>query len=94
MITEQVTSKTFTEDEIKRLILAEVPRFIKTDSEIREFILRIASERFADNDKTEDRFERFFEELKRDREENQRKWEENQKIIMSMLNDINIEQEV
>ncbi len=73
------TAKTFTKTELRRLILTEVPRFVKKDPEIREFILRIASDRFADRKKTEDRFERLFEELKRDREENQKKWEENQR---------------
>ncbi|MFN3533877.1 MAG: PD-(D/E)XK nuclease family protein [Desulfatiglandales bacterium] len=78
---ERSENTTLTKAELKRLILSEVPRLIKRDPEIREFILRIASERFADKKKTEDRFDRLLEELKRDREENQRKWDENQRRL-------------
>ncbi len=76
---EKSAAKSLTKSEIKRLILTEVPRFIKKDPEVREFILRISSERFADKKKTEDRIDRILEELKRDREENQKRWEENQR---------------
>ncbi len=75
------TAQKLTKSEIKRLILTEVPRFIKKDREIREFILKISSEKFADKKKTEDRIERILEELKRDRDENQKRWEENQKHL-------------
>ena len=76
---KKTAAKPLTKTELKRIILREVPRFVKKDPEIREFILNISAERFADKKKTEDRFERLLEELRRDREENQRKWEENQR---------------
>ncbi len=65
--------------EIKKIIFTEVPRLIKKDPEIREFILRISSEKFADKKKTEDRIDKLIEELRIERLENQKKWEENQK---------------
>ncbi|MCX7793186.1 MAG: DUF3782 domain-containing protein [Thermodesulfovibrionales bacterium] len=71
--------KPLTKTEIKKIILREVPRFVKKDPEIREFILKISAEKFADKKKTEDRFDRLLEELRKEREENQRKWEENQR---------------
>ncbi len=79
-----------TKSEIKRIIFTEVPRLIKKDPEIREFILRISSERFADKKKTEDRIDKLIEELRIERQENQKKWEENQKVINSILNEIKL----
>ncbi len=83
--------------EIKKIIFTEVPRLIKKDPEIREFILRISSEKFADKKKTEDRIDKLIEELRIERlenqkkwEENQKRWEENQKVINSILNEIKL----
>ncbi len=76
--------------EIKKIIFTEVPRLIKKDPEIREFILRISSEKFADKKKTEDRIDKLIEELRIERLENQKKWEENQKVINSILNEIKL----
>lgn len=71
--------------EIKHLIMEELPRMVKTDPEIRTYVLNITKDRYADRDRTEDRIDRILDELKRDREENQRKWEENQRVIEQML---------
>ncbi len=83
------------QEEMKRAILAELPRFMESDPEVRDFILRITRERFADKEETESRFDRIMSELQRDREIQEKKWgdqdkrwEENQNIIKGMLNSI------
>jgi len=68
--------KALSKKEIKEIILTELPKLIKKDVRIREFILQLAQERFADKKKTEDRFEALLKEIKSLREEGERRWEE------------------
>jgi hypothetical protein len=91
-----------TQEDMKRAILAELPRLMESDPDVRDFILRITRERFADKEETESRFDRIMSELQRDREiqekkweeQNKRwlawekKWEENQQVIKGILNSI------
>jgi hypothetical protein len=49
--------------------------------DIQRAVFLISRKSFADRDKTEDRFDRMLEELKKDREENSRKWEETNKKL-------------
>ncbi len=81
--------------ELKKAIFSDLPRMMRTEPEIRDFILRITQEMYAGKQDTESRFDRMMDELQRDREyqdkkweENQKKWEENQKTINSMLKSI------
>ena len=74
--------------ELKQAIMSDLPKMMETDPEIREFILRITREMYADKQTTESRFDRIMQELKRDREEQNQKWEENQKATNSMLESI------
>jgi hypothetical protein len=85
-----------TRKEIKSIIISELPRIIEEDPEIRRYVLDVTRGRYADKEKTEDRIGMILDELKRDREENARKWdehlkedaakwEENQKVIKGML---------
>ncbi len=76
---------------IKQIIKAELPKIMETDPEIHDFILRLTRKQCADRNQTDDRIERLFEDLKRDRaisekrwEENQKKWEENQKELREL----------
>lgn len=65
--------------EIKDIIKSELPRMMETDPEIREFIFRITRDLYAGKQETESRFDRILNELQRDREANERKWEEQTK---------------
>jgi len=56
-----------------------LPIIMQEDMEIQSFILHIARTHFADKRETESRFDRLLDELRRDREEQSRKWDE-QKI--------------
>jgi len=74
-----------------QLIRRELPGILQRDQEMREWVLRITRNRYADKSETESRFDRLLEELRRDREENtrlwweqNRKWEENQRILDEM----------
>lgn len=64
-----------TEQQVKQIILRELPAIVQSDVEVRNFILRLSREQFADKRETESRFDRVLEELRHDREENSRKWD-------------------
>jgi hypothetical protein len=74
---------------IKRLIKQELPGLMKKDRKIREWILQLTKEQFTEKaneieTKTESRFDRLLEEMKKDREDQNKKWEENQKEIRKL----------
>ena len=62
--------------QLVQLIRQELPGILQRDREMREWVLRLTREQYADKRETESRFDRLLEELRRDREENTRKWEE------------------
>ena len=69
---------------IKKLIKQELPGLMKRDSKIREWILKLTKEQLtvkanAIETKTESKFDRLLAELKKDREEQNKKWEEQNK---------------
>lgn len=64
------------DQDVIALIRQELPELVRQDPEIRAWVLQIAEERFADRAQTESRFEQLLEELRRDREEWNRRWEE------------------
>jgi len=81
---------TLNDQTIKKLIKQELPGLMKKDRKIREWILLLTKEQLTEKaneieTKTEGKFERLLEELKRDREEQARKWEENQKEIRKLF---------
>ncbi len=65
--------------QLKQIIMRELPGILQRDPEVQEFILRLARQHFADREETESRFDRLLDELRRDREEQYHKWEEHQK---------------
>jgi hypothetical protein len=69
-----------TTEQIKEIIVKELPVMVENDPEIHRFFLKLSRRHFADKAQTEDRFDRVLEELQRERERQDRKWEEqNQK---------------
>ncbi len=87
------------QEQIRNIIINELPVILEKDQEVRRFILEITKNKFADREKTEDRIDRILDELKHDREKSDKKWEaqdkkweaqdkkweENQKIIKEIL---------
>ncbi len=70
--------------QVKQIIMQELSAILQQDAEVRQFILRLSRQHFADKVETESRFDRLLDELRRDREEQNRKWDENQAVINEM----------
>jgi len=62
--------------ELKKAIRKELPVLIREDPSLREYILNLTGMLYADKQNTEDRFWEVLSEMKRDREEQSRKWAE------------------
>ena len=61
---------------LKEAIRQELPHFLRTDPELRAYIVELTRREYAPREETEDRFYAILAELRRDREEQTRKWEE------------------
>jgi hypothetical protein len=57
-------------------IKRELPALLRSDPTLRRFILDLTREIYADRRQTEDRFDRILDELRSEREEQARKWDE------------------
>ena len=77
-----------TETEFRNLLQQQLPELISKDPLVRDFILRTVSEYYAPKQETESKFDRILAELQRDREEQARKWDENNREIKKMQNQI------
>jgi len=62
-------------EEIKSIIMHELPNIIRTDDEVRRFILDIGREQFLDQSEANRRFDRILDEMAEQRRENRIKWE-------------------
>jgi hypothetical protein len=65
-------------DQIKSVIKSELIRLLKEDDSCHQSLVAITAGKYAEKAKTEDRFDRILDELKADRERQDKKWEENQ----------------
>ena len=79
-------------EEVKRIIIKELPELMKVDPDMRNFILNVTRESYPSKREAESRFDRIMDELKRDREARDKKWdaqdkkwEENQCVINEIL---------
>jgi hypothetical protein len=63
-------------NELREYLAKELPVIIEENPNIQKTIFLISRKNFADKEETDHRFERMLEELQKDREENNRKWEE------------------
>ena len=62
--------------ELKEIIRRELPGLLRSDPNLREFLLELTRQEYPSRVETEDRFYKLLGELRRDREEQNRKWEE------------------
>jgi hypothetical protein len=62
--------------DLKELINRELPALMQEDPSLRNYVLELSRDLYADKTETEDRFAALLNELRRDREEQTRKWEE------------------
>jgi hypothetical protein len=58
------------------LIRQELPDILQSDEDMREWVIQLTRPRYADRLETESRFDRMLEQLKLDREESARQWNE------------------
>jgi hypothetical protein len=89
---------------VLELIRRELPDVLQENEDLRDWVIQLTRRRYADRAETENRFDRLIEELKLDREENARrwdehnrkadeKWDENQKVIREMLNRLDMQEQ-
>ncbi|MBK5963895.1 hypothetical protein CCR95_07285 [Thiocystis minor] len=64
-------------ESLKESIRRELPEILRTDPEFRAYLLNLTREEYAGRAETNDRFYELLGELRRDREKNEQKWEEN-----------------
>jgi hypothetical protein len=65
--------------DIEHIIYEELPKMMKENEEIRDFIIDIGEEQFADREVMDSRFDKMLNELKIQRLEWNEKWEKTQK---------------
>jgi hypothetical protein len=79
---------------VKKIIREELPGLVKSDSEIRQLIVQLSREQAElQADKVEvvmdSRFDRLLEDLRKDREEQARKWDKNQEELRQLREEQN-----
>ena len=62
---------------LKKTIKDELPGLLREDPSLSDYILRLTREVYADKDQTQKSVSEILDEMRRDREENSRRWEEN-----------------
>jgi len=63
-------------DQIRELLIQELPALLERDPEVQRLILQLAQKYFAGRSETDNRFDRILEELRQSREEQTRLWAE------------------
>ncbi len=71
-----MTQITIDSEQFDQLILQKLPTLMQQNPQIQGLVLDWARQNFAERQETDDRFYQLLGELKRDREEQTRKWEE------------------
>ncbi|WP_045215009.1 PD-(D/E)XK nuclease family protein [Desulfonatronovibrio magnus] len=61
---------------LKETIKKELPELLRDDPSLSDYILRLTREVYADKDETQKSVSEILDEMRRDREENARKWDE------------------
>jgi hypothetical protein len=85
----KIKGEIMTSTEIKAIIQKELPGIIAEDPLIRDFILRTVSDYYAGKQETESKFDRILSELQKDREEQARKWDENNRRLDNLIQEQN-----
>lgn len=67
-------------EQLRDLILQELPALFERDPELQRLIVRLSQQYFADRRETESRFDQMLDELRRDREEQSRRWAEQMRL--------------
>ena len=70
--------------QVRQMILKELPALMQNDTAFRESVISIAQFQFADQAKTDNRFDQMMALLKRFMDEERKKWDENQQQIKDL----------
>jgi len=63
-------------ESLKEALRRDLPALLRADPDLRSYILELTRGEYADRVETQDRFYEILAELRRDREEQARKWDE------------------
>ncbi|CAK0757904.1 conserved hypothetical protein [Gammaproteobacteria bacterium] len=66
-------------ESLKEAIIRELPEFLRTDQSFRAYILELTRREYVGREEIHDRFYEILAELRRDREEQNKKWDEQNK---------------
>ncbi len=79
--------------QLRQMILNELPVLMRKDSSFREAVLEISRNQFADRTETDNRFDQIMGQLKRLMDKDSKKWEDTQKQLVALTTKIaNLEQ--
>jgi len=67
-----------TTESLRETLRRELPDWLRQDPELRAYILDLTRKEYANREETQDRFYELLTELRRDREDQNRKWDKNQ----------------
>ena len=76
-----------TDQEIKEIIRRELPEILQTDPAVQRILQELTSQHFAGRWETDGRFEALLEEYRNDRDEQNRKWWENQQALNRFMDE-------
>ncbi|MCL0040720.1 hypothetical protein M1M90_01345 [Thermodesulfovibrionales bacterium] len=63
------------DEQIKQIIKTELPAILRRDKGMRKWVIDLSKMHFADKKTTESRFDATLEEMRRERERQDEKWE-------------------
>ena len=78
------------EEKLKDFIVCELPKVMEKDPVFQRVILKLTTGIFADKQETESRFDKLLEELRRDREAQEKKWEAQDEKMKDMIESVKL----
>jgi len=61
-------------ESISETLKRELPALLRNDAELRHYVLELTRGEYADRQQTDNRFDHILEELRQNREDQERKW--------------------
>ncbi|CAK0773758.1 DUF3782 domain-containing protein [Gammaproteobacteria bacterium] len=80
-----------TTETLKETLRRELPTLLRDDPALRDYILAVAYREFPSRAETEDRFYQILGEIRRDREEQSRRWDEQSREVFGHPDQVEID---
>jgi len=77
-------TNTMSEESLKEAIKRELPNWLREDPSFRAYVLDLARDEYADRRETNDRFYALLDDLRRERERQDRKWAKGQAALQRL----------